>query len=70
MLIKSEECNIQVKFVGISVGDKFSTINEFLTKIQQVQSATNIQLWNRDSQTLQGAKKQNPRVVTNANSVP
>ena len=53
---KSDECNIQVEFVGISVGDEFSTIDEFLIKIQEEQFTTNVQLWNRDSRTLQGAK--------------
>ena len=41
--------NSQDEFVSISVGDKFSTIGEFPTKIQQVQQSTNVQLWNRDS---------------------
>ena len=67
MDIDAEKCNNRVEFVGISVGDKFSTIGEFLTKIQQVQQTANFQLWNRDSQTLEGSKNCYPLVVVKAN---
>ena len=46
MDIDAEKCNNRVEFVGVSVEDKFSTIGEFLTKIQQVQQTANVQLWN------------------------
>ena len=39
MNTEAEKCNIRVEFVSISVGDKFSTIGEIPTKIQQVQQA-------------------------------
>jgi len=58
---------VKVEFVDIAVGDKFSTIEEFLTKMTQVQLDTNVQLWSRDSRTLEGAGRRYPRAVEGAN---
>ena len=60
-------CNY-VPFANLSVGDKFSTFEELERKIQDVQDATNVQLWYRDSRTLEGAKRRYPVAVSKANT--
>ena len=62
-----EEAYNRVLFTGLSIGDKFSTFQDFEKKIKDVQDATHVQLWFRDSRTLEGAKKRYPGVVSKAN---
>ena len=64
---EKEDSRGRIEFIGISIGDKFSNIKEFLAKINEVQKNTSVQLWNRDSRTLEGAKKRYPLQVANAN---
>ena len=57
----------QVKFVGINVGDKFASVKALADSLVQVQDNTYVQLWTRDSRTLEGAKRRYPKRAGNAN---
>ena len=56
-------------FVGFSVGDTFASFDELSTKIKQVENDSSVQLYMRDSRTIEGAKKRMPRIAEKANSV-
>ena len=68
MSLKMEGICNRVPFVNLSVGDNFSTFEELERKLQDVQDTTHIQLWYRDSRTLEGAKKRYPITVSKANT--
>ena len=56
-------------FVGISVGDTFSNYDEVFAKIKQVEIDSSVQLYRRDSRTIEGAKTRMPRIAEKANPV-
>lgn len=59
--------DVRNEFVGVSVGDKFSSFSELSSKIKQVQDDSFIQLYLRDSRTIAGAKKRMPNIAAKAN---
>ena len=50
-----------------SLGDRFSSYKELEERIKVYEEADFIQLGHQDSRTLEGAKKQTPKRVENAN---
>ena len=60
---------VTIDFVGVSVGDTFRTFDELTEKIKQVQHASFVQLYMRDSRTIEAAKKRMPKIAAKANSL-
>ena len=54
---------VTIDFVGVSVGDTFRTFDELTEKIKQVQHASFVQLYMRDSRTIEAAKKRMPKIA-------
>ncbi|KAI0238861.1 hypothetical protein LSAT2_010369, partial [Lamellibrachia satsuma] len=58
---------VSKEFVGINVGEKFSSFSQFSDKIKQVQDDSFVQLYLRDSRTIDGAKQRMPNIAAKAN---
>ena len=56
-------------FVGLSVGDTFATFDALAVKLKHVQHETYVQLYMRDSRTMEAAKKRMPKIAAKANSL-
>ena len=55
--------NARHPFIGIKEGDTFNSLSDLKTTINLVQDESNVQLYIRDSRTLNGSKKI-PKVVS------
>ena len=60
---------VSTEFVGVAVGDKFSSFDTLSNKIKRAEDASFVQLYLRDSRTLDAAKKRTPKIAAQASEI-
>ena len=52
----ADKMEVSTEFVGVAVGDKFSSFDTLSNKIKRAEDASFVQLYLRDSRTLEAAQ--------------